>query len=72
MADNLVGLQQSCVLQRVKRTDLRVHNVACVLLDCKSLIRVDFIPLFVTHVRHPRFIRVDFIPFFATHVFSIK
>ena len=26
-----------------------------VLLDCKSLIHVDFIPLFVIHVWHPRF-----------------
>ena len=27
----------------------------CVLLDCESLIHVDFIPLFVIHVWHPRF-----------------
>ena len=27
----------------------------CVLLDCKSLVHVDFIPLFVIHVWHPRY-----------------
>ena len=27
----------------------------CLLLDCESLIHVDFIPFFVIHVWHPRF-----------------
>ena len=27
----------------------------CLLLDCESLVHVDFIPFFVIHVWHPRF-----------------
>ena len=27
----------------------------CMFLDCESLIHVNFIPLFVVHVWHPRF-----------------